>query len=308
MRLALLRRCVLVAILCTPLCAPAVRAQLPQNQETCTPYFTYTQLIRSLDEPMARIFVDDITFDGPTHLSPALREKAVAELTHRAFGNNSEFETDWLYKLREFWLDDGYFNVEATATREFLGKDDATQDIPHIRMIVHLNEGPQFRLGEVTFRGADPDERLAFPAEELRNSIPMKEADIFSAEKIRQALDTLKHLYNSRGYMDMVATPLTEIDADRQRISLIVEIDQQKQFRVASVEISGFAPEMETLLKSKLKLGDIYNHEIVEEFLQQNASSLPPYLNPTSIELHRNVKAGTVDFRLSVAPDCIYDD
>jgi hypothetical protein len=61
---------------------------------------------------------------------------------------------------------------------------------------------------------------------------------------------------------------------------------------------------MEAQLKSKLKRGEIFNPQAIEDFLKQNARSLPPYLSPSSFEVHRDVSAGTVDFRLSVIQTC----
>jgi hypothetical protein len=104
--------------------------------------------------------------------------------------------------------------------------------------------------------------------------------------------------------MDFVTTPLTEIDDSRQRISLVIVLDQQKQFRVASVEVYGLDPKMETLLKSKLKLGDVYTWQVVEDFLKQNASALPPDISPSDIELHRDVRRGTVDVRFNIFRGC----
>jgi outer membrane protein assembly factor BamA len=302
MRLALIRRYVVAALICAPLYAPALRAQLPQNQETCTPLSTFTQLIKSLDEPMARTIVDQITFDGPAHVSPALRGKAIAELTHRDFDDNSEFESTWLNQLRGLWLDEGYFKVEATTRQEFLEDDPVADHTRHVRMIVHLDQGDRFRLGSVQFRTADPDQPFALPVQDLRKSFAMRTGDIFSAAKVREGLDSLKRLYRSDGYIDIMATPLVDI-ADR-RILLTIELDQRKQFRVGTVEILGLNPAMETLLKAKLKRGSIYNDQAVDDFFNQNASSLPPYLSRSSIEYHRDMTHAIIDFRLSVAQDC----
>jgi hypothetical protein len=253
-----------------------------------------------------RIMVDDVKFDSPIHLSDALRQQVVSDLKRRDFNDNSGSESAWLGEIQAVglmgvWQDQGYFKVEATAKEEFIRNDSTGK---HVRIIAHINEGQQFRLGHVQFRSSDPAEPLAFGPEELRRLIPMGEGNIFSATKIREGLDALRDLYGSHGYIDFVATPMTDINDSRQQISLLMELDQQKQFRVASVEVYGIDQKMETLLKSKLKPGDVYNRQVVEDFLKQNAAALPPDISPSDIELHRNVKRGTVDFRFNIFQGC----
>jgi outer membrane protein assembly factor BamA len=309
-------RFVLAGMACALVCSPPVHAQLPQRLESCLPYPTYQQEIKAMDEEAAaktrmnesrqRIIVDDVKFDGPIHVSDAVRERVVSDLRQHDFNDSSDSESAWLgeiqaVELMGVWQDQGYFKVEAVAKEELIRNDSTGK---HVRIVAHINEGPQFRLGDVQFRSSDPGEPLAFRPEELRRLIPMSEGGILSASKLREGLDALRNLYASHGYIDFVTTPLTEIDDSRQRVSLVMEVDQQKQFRVASVEVHGLDQKMETLLKSKLKPGDVYNWQVVEDFLKQNASALPPDISPSDIELHRDVKKGTVDLRFNIFQGC----
>jgi outer membrane protein assembly factor BamA len=112
----------------------------------------------------------------------------------------------------------------------------------HVSVTAHVEEGLQYRLGTIQFRSSNLDVPLAFGAEELRKQIPMNEGDVFSAAKIRASLDALNHSYRSNGYIDFVAEPLIDVDDSHQRISLIMELDQQKQFRLGKIEVFGLDP------------------------------------------------------------------
>jgi Surface antigen variable number repeat len=296
---------VLALVYPSPTCA-----QLPKRLERCLPYPTYAQEIRDMDEEVAakmkieepqgmiiRTIVDDVKFDGPIHISDSARQQLISEVKQR----DSDSSSEWLDDVRDVdikrvWRDQGYFRAEVTAKEEIVRKDSAGE---HVLVIVHVDEGVQYRLGAVQFRSSDPDVPLAFPTEELRKLIPMSEGDIFSAEKIRESLDALQHLYGSEGYIDFVAEPLTDIDESRQRISLVMELDQQKQFRVGKVEVVGSNPVIEAFLKSKLKPGDIFSSRFVEDFLKENKAALPPDISPEDFELLRNVKNGIVDLRFN---------
>jgi hypothetical protein len=55
-----------------------------------------------------------------------------------------------------------------------------------------------------------------------------------------------------------------------------MELDQQKQFRVGRIEVLGLDRNKETLLKWKLKPGDVFNVELFEDFFKDNKSLFPP--------------------------------
>jgi outer membrane protein assembly factor BamA len=144
-----------------------------------------------------------------------------------------------------------------------------------------------------------PTAPLVFSNEELRKLIQLREGDLFSVEKIREALDAMKELYGSHGYIDFVVSPLTDIDDEPARVSLVMEVDQLKQSRVGKIEVFGLNPAREELLKSKLKPGDIFNNDVIRNFLSDHKSSLPKEVSSEDVEFHRNVSAGRVDLRFN---------
>ena len=72
--------------------------------------------------------------------------------------------------------------------------------------------------------------------------IPIREGELFSVEKIRKALDAMKELYGTHRF---VVSPTTNIVDDRPRISLVMKIDQQKQFHVGTIEVFSSNPAIE---------------------------------------------------------------
>lgn len=243
------------------------------------------------------VVIDDVKFDGPIHLQDAVRERLVDRLK----GTSFDADSDWLDEVQFAWIggawqDEGFFKATATARAQIVGNSPAAQ---HVLLIVHVDEGLQYRLGDVQFRSTDPDSPLVFSDEQLRELLSLREGDLFSAEKIREALDAMKKLYGTYGYIDFVVTPTAIIADDRPRISLVMEIDQQKQFRVGTVEILGLDPKMANLLKSKLTPGDVFNSQLVENFLSENRSALPRDVSLEDVDVHRDVRSGTVDLRFN---------
>jgi hypothetical protein len=191
--------------------------------------------------------------------------------------------------------DEGYFRVEEKAEAQVITSDPSFQ---HVSITLYIDLGPQYRLGSVAFRSADPNQPLVFPTDELRKLVPLSEGDLFSGEKICEGLVNLRKLYGSKGYYDFTATPLTQADDPNQRISLVMELDEQKQFRIGKIKVISLDPRIQRILESKLKPRDIFNSQAVEKFFQENKSALPPDASPEDMDVERrDVRAGIIDLR-----------
>jgi outer membrane protein assembly factor BamA len=301
----------LTCLMCVLLCSSPTSAQISRRLNRCLPYPSLADEINDVREevrakiaattgataPARTVVIDDVKFDGPTHLPEATRERLVAELKQGTY----EADSGWLVQLQNgsipgAWQDDGFFKAQVTATASVINTDSTVE---HVLLTIHADEGHQYEIGGIQFRSSDPTVPLIFSSTELRNLFQMHEGDILRAQKIRDALDALNELYGSRGYIDFVATPITDIDDETGRISLMMELDQEKQFRLAKIEVFGTNPNMVALVQSKFKPGDVVNSQLIKDFLTENKSSLPPDVSFQDVDFHRNVNIGTVDLRFN---------
>ena len=122
----------------------------------------------------------------------------------------------------------------------------------------------------------------------------MQEGDVFNVIKIRESLDAMKRRYGENGYINFVATPNTEVDDSTRRISLIFELDQGKQFRIATVDVHGLDPGREATLLSKLHPGDFFRNSVVADAVLSLAPGLSDEDLQKSFSLRKNEKSGTV--------------
>jgi hypothetical protein len=109
-------------------------------------------------------------------------------------------------------------------------------------------------------------------------------------------------LYVSHGYIDFTAVPETEVNDKLQRISLVMQLDAEKQFHVGSFEILGLDPSLEARLRSIIRPGEIYNPQPAYDFLKGNQSLLPPDVSSDDLESRRNGATGIVDLVFDVRP------
>jgi len=228
--------------------------------------------------------------------------------------DKAKLDEDLGVGIHGIYQDHGYFKVNVSDPIVTI-TDDNRSGIPgpwpvfgsknskRADITITVEEGEQFRMGKLNFKSADLDQGLVFKQELLARAFPLKEGDIFGADKIRKAIDNYKKLYGEYGYIDFVATPLTEINNDKKTVDLTMEFDQQKQFFVRRIEFSGNTTTRDKVIRREILLdeGQVFNNRLWElSLLRLNQLNYFDTIKPENAELKRNVKAGTVDIRLKL--------
>jgi outer membrane protein assembly factor BamA len=290
-------RIVVLTGLCALAVGPVIRAQSQlEKSQSCSPPCVSADELKEVAGKKVdpKIIVDDVKFDSAVHLPDSNEEpEIISELKQHMFDRGSEGLDEVLeVRIRGAWQGQGYFKVMATGQTQIVSSDSAYE---HVVVTIHVTPGQQYRLGDVGFRESDPVQPLAFVTEDLRKLIPVQEGDIFNVTNIRESLDAMKKFYDSHGYINFVAMPITDVDDVALRISLVMELSEGKQFRVRKVEVFGLKPSKAAMFTSTVKPGDVFQHSLVEAFVKAN---LPGFLDLTSsevLDLRKDEKAGTVD-------------
>jgi outer membrane protein insertion porin family len=228
--------------------------------------------------------------------------------------DKAKLDEDLGVGIRGIYQDHGFFKVNVSDPVVKIS-DDVRSGIPgpwpvfgskngkRADITITIEEGEQYRMGKLNFRSADPDQGLVFKPEFLAQVFPLKQGDIFAADKIRKALDNYKKLYGGYGYIDFVATPLTDIDDTKKLVNLTMEFDQQKQYFVRRIEFSGNTTTRDKVIRRELLLdeGQVFDNRRWElSLLRLNQLNYFDTIKPENAELKRNVKAGTVDIKLKL--------
>ena len=134
-----------------------------------------------------------------------------------------------------------------------------------LRIIVPVDEGALYRLGEVQIRGA----KLFSPAK-IREMLDLKNGDIANGEQIGEWLfDRVAKEYHELGYIRYVAEPKPEFhlapNSQDGVVDLTVEIDEGKPFKIGSIKFEGNGDISELLLREQMLVHDreIFNEELL---------------------------------------------
>ncbi len=211
--------------------------------------------------------------------------------------------------VRGLYQDHGYFKVVVDAKE--LKTVDVNGGLPIIgnrhgkqtNIIISVEEGEQFHMGKLAFRSSDPDQGLIFKSEILARAFPLKEGDVFDADKVRKSLEGFTKLYGQYGYIDFSAEPDFDVNDAKKVVNLTLVFDQQKQFFVRRIEFSGNTTTRDKVIRRQLLLdeGQVFNNRYWElSLLRLNQLGYFEPIKPENAELKKNVKAGTVDIKLKV--------
>jgi outer membrane protein assembly factor BamA len=217
------------------------------------------------------ISVAGVTFSGFLRIPVSDQNEIAASIKERTYRGSLDQVTDAALEIvKRGWQKYGYFRVQADA----YATEVATGGGRRIALNVHVDEGPRYILGGITFR----NNRAVPNFKALRRLFPIKDGDTFSREKIMTGLEDLRKAYGELGYINFTPVPNTRFDDEDKLIYLDIDEDEGKQFFVDGINILGvdesFRAQM--LLDFLLKPGQIYNGRLVELFLKREHGSVLP--------------------------------
>jgi hypothetical protein len=285
----------LLAVVYSLLLAAPGNAQFPPIPKGCSPP---SGLLDLRDPSVPKVTIEHVDFDGPIHLPDSALAQAIADLNDQDWNARKPDWVDWFVEvgLKGAWQDRGYYKVQVAAEAHSLGGDAKGEKF---LVTAHVTEGLQYHLGDLQFVNARPGESLHVSESQLRTAFPLREGELFNVGLVREGIEELTNLYVSQGYIDITATPEVKTDDKLQRASLVFDLDEQRQFRVGTLQIVGLDPSLEGSLRAAIRPGEIFSGHAIDDFLSQYQLPRPP---GASLDVRRDARAGLVDLMLDFRP------
>jgi outer membrane translocation and assembly module TamA len=204
-----------------------------------------------------------------------------------------EPDADWLGKLadvtvRDVLLNQGYFQALVDVLPYLEKAERCTQ---FYAASVSIESGLQYRMGKIGFNAK------VFSETQLKDQMQIAAGDIFDVSKIRDSLDALHRMHCRKGYLASTFEPILAVDETKSLIDLTIKVEEEKQYRVNSIEILGLEKSVETLLRSQTNMqkGDIFDSPSLVEVLRKNQTLPSGTPLEKLISLYRDTYDGTVD-------------
>ena len=252
------------------------------------------------DEPSGpEISIAEVTFSGAVQMPSSDQEEIAASIKQRTHGNSLADVTDEaLERARAGWQNEGYFTAQVSGEARELA---SSPSIQRIALSIHVDEGLQYRLGEITFK----HNKAIGDVDVLRRFFAINKGDILNREKIAKGLESLRIAYAELGFINFTSIPNTEIDDGLRLISIDVNFDEGRQYHLGGVKIVGLdEPTGRELLKNfPMKRGQVYNGRLFDSFMDKYVSMFPDggvdaYARASrALDEHTGTVTFTFDFR-----------
>lgn|SRR5262249_45794348 len=246
--------------------------------------------------PTPTIRVATVEFESDAPLPEPAEERLRRYITRRAIYDTADWVEELEQRVVDAWEQYGYFKATTRTSVRQLGQNPAERKFA---LIFHITAGRQYRLGEIRFFGA----KLVNP-DILRRCFPLREGDIFDTHRLGSGLESLRKTYGRQGYIEFIAVPLFQFEEGTGRISVILEVDEGKQYHLGQVSILGLNKDVADKLfqDSGLRSGVVLSTELVEDFMRKNRSVFPSGA-AEDIERKINNESNTVDLIFHVPSD-----
>jgi outer membrane protein assembly complex protein YaeT len=145
--------------------------------------------------------------------------------------------------------DAGYLQVQ-------IGDPDVVPSPDGIDVTVSVEEGRQFRVGEIEVAG---DETV--DAEALRKLLKLETGAIFNRSWLNDDAETLKEHYADRGYYFATVSPVPSSLADREVVDVTFQIRKGPLYFIREIDISGNTITVDPVIRREVQIaeGQLYS-------------------------------------------------
>src|SRR6267142_4323558 len=200
--------------------------------------------------------VKQIRFEGNAHFSEKVLRKQMktrgrspiyfVDKTGRLDEVQLEQDMD---KLREFYQDHGYIDVEIKTPRK-----ERTEKGPMI-ITIPIVEGPQYHVRKLTISGQQNTTE-----DKIRKLLKMKEGSVYSPKQLRDDAKAVADAYGSGGYVDLVVLP-EGAPAGPALIDVHYKIEEGARSFVNRINIEGNTRTKDKVIRREVLVapGDVFN-------------------------------------------------
>jgi len=157
--------------------------------------------------------------------------------------NSEDFQRD-LYVLDFFYDDNGYLEAGLAQPERLL-----TEDREQVMLGVGIEEGPQYRVGEIKVVGD-----LLIPEADLQKGFLLKSGEIFRKSLLIRDQQHLLDLYGTEGYALCEAEPELNLKREERIVDLTWHIRKGTKVYIDRIEVSGNEKTHDKVVRREMEL------------------------------------------------------
>jgi outer membrane protein insertion porin family len=152
--------------------------------------------------------------------------------------------------LTAYYYDHGYLDAKVSEPKIDL------RDPKRIRIEIEIEEGPQYRLGTIDFKGD-----VLTTKEDLFKDLRLKRNDIYRNSAVREQIRFFTEKFANEGYAYAEINPETNVDPKNLLVHLTFEVEKKKRVSFEKIGVTGNTKTREKVIRRELEVeeGDIYS-------------------------------------------------
>ena len=165
-----------------------------------------------------------------------------------------------------------------------------------VAVIVTVDEGPSYSLGDVKITGVAPADQL-----EMEQAADVRSKDIADLGEVKAGLERVLTKYRSRGYLRASGKMARVVDDEARKVSVTLTVDPGARFSMGKLEILGLDVNSEPEIRKMwtLKAGEPFKPEYPDAFLDDiRKQQIFDNLGKTRSETRVDEKTRVVDVKL----------
>jgi len=147
-----------------------------------------------------------------------------------------------LERLRSFYLDRGYVNFNVESTQVSISPDKS-----QIFITVNVEEGRQYRIGDVRFAGD-----LQISEREARELLAVEQGEVFSRSDVTASSEALRARLGAEGFAFASVDGIPEVGADGETVDLIFRVDAGRRAYVRRIDFIGNTTTQDEVLRREM--------------------------------------------------------
>jgi outer membrane protein insertion porin family len=188
-------------------------------------------------EEGGKIKIKDIEFEGNANVKGRTLRKEMETkkwwmfswLTGKGKLNDETFEDD-LDKLRDYYREQGYLDVEISQTNVKFTYPNRNKMV----ITISVSEGRQYRIGRIAFTG-----NSTYPSDLLQRLVRTRSGDVFEPSKLDEEIELMDDFYGQFGYLETRIRLVRNPNITTGDIDIEFEVSESEKYFVESINIEG---------------------------------------------------------------------
>ncbi len=159
-----------------------------------------------------------------------------------------------LDKVQRKYMDQGFIRVKLSDPEVKIEEDG-------LHVIVRVEEGPQYSVGEIDVVGDD-----TMNTEQLLGLVELEPGQVFNRSLLTEDVERLRSHYGDRGFFSAAVRPRTDVDSEELKVDVVFEVEKGTLYFVDDVAVQGNRRTRDGVIRREMGIaeGELYSSKALE--------------------------------------------